>query len=94
MRSALPGRMGEGAMEQEIFENILQHPEGTWTERIARELNHSRQTVGRYVGQLEAAGRVRVEIEGQMKRVYPADSETSRKKGPTPANTGKGAEVR
>lgn len=72
--------MGNTAMEQEILDYVQRHPEGTWSERIARELNHSRQTVGKYIGHLEALGKVRVEAEGQMKRVYPVLSATSRKK--------------
>ena len=74
--------MGNTAMEQEILDYVQRHPEGTWSERIARELNHSRQTVGKYIGHLEALGKVRVEAEGQMKRVYPVLSETSRRKRP------------
>jgi predicted transcriptional regulator len=78
-----PRRMGNQAMEQEILDYVKLHPEGTWSEKIARELNHSRQTVGRYIGQLEAAGKVRVATEGQMKRVYPIPPATPspRKKG-------------
>ncbi len=72
--------MGNRTMEQEILDYVQSHPEGTWSERIARELVHSRQTVSRYIGQLEAAGKIRVEIEGQMKRVYPVPSDTPRKK--------------
>lgn len=86
--------MGTPAMEQEILDYVQKHPEGTWSERIARELNHSRQTVGRYIGQLEASGKVRIEVEGQMKRVYPVHPEASRRKG-TPASSGnEGAGVR
>jgi predicted transcriptional regulator len=89
MESDTPGRMGTAAMEKEILEYVQQHPEGTWSEKIARELNHSRQTVGRYIGQLEAAGKVRISNEGQMKRVYPLPPDTSHKKG-TPVSSRNG----
>jgi|GEM_PF-598508 DNA-binding transcriptional regulator LsrR (DeoR family) len=72
--------MGNRTMEKEILDYVQLHPEGTWSEKIARELNHSRQTVGRYIGQLEADGKVRIAIEGQMKRVYPIPPDTPRKK--------------
>jgi biotin operon repressor len=76
-------------MEQEILDYVLSHPQGTWSEKIARELSHSRQTVSRYIGQLEAAGKIRVEVEGQMKRVYPVPTDTSRKKA-APVSTRNG----
>jgi predicted transcriptional regulator len=85
-----PRRMGNPAMEKEILEYVQQHPEGTWSEKIARELNHSRQTVGRYIGQLEAAGKVRVSAEGQMKRVYPVLTEIPRRKGNALSSSGNG----
>lgn len=76
-------------MEQEILDYVQQHPEGTWSEQIARDLNHSRQTVGRYIGQLEAAGKVRISNEGQMKRVYPIPTDIPRKKA-SPVSTRNG----
>lgn len=84
MASGEPRRMGNRTMEQEILEYVQLHPEGTWSEKIARELNHSRQTVSRYIGQLEGAGKVRIETEGQMKRVYPVLPETSPKQRKVP----------
>lgn len=73
--------MGSPKMEQEILDYVRQHPEGTWAERIARDLNHSRATITRYVGQLEVAGKLRIESEGQMKRIYPKNGRSTRNGG-------------
>jgi predicted transcriptional regulator len=86
--------MGNRTMEQEILAYVEKHPEGTWSEKIARELNRSRQTVGRYIGQLEASGKVRIEQEGQMKRVYPVHPAESRRKGSTNSSGDGGVGVR
>ncbi len=86
--------MGSRAMEEEILEYVQKHPEGTWSERIARDLNHSRQTVGRYIGHLEASGKVRIEVEGQMKRVYPVRPETPSRRRIAPSDGNGGAGVR
>ncbi len=82
-------RMGNRTMEQEILEYVEKHPEGTWSEKIARELGHSRQTVSRYIGQLEAAKKIRVAVEGQMKRVYPMRTDSSSRKR-VPSSNGNG----
>jgi DNA-binding CsgD family transcriptional regulator len=73
--------MGERKMEEQILGEVVQHPTGIWIEQIARNLNISRQTVSKYVGQLEARNEVRVSKEGQMKRVYPTKPITVSKRG-------------
>ena len=61
-------------MRSKILENIEQHPEGTWTEEIARELKLSRATVRQYVMQLESDGKVKLKKMGQMKMIFPVDN--------------------
>lgn len=76
--------MGDRKMEEQILGEVNQHPTGIWIEEIARNLKISRQTVSKYVGQLEAKNEVRVSREGQMKRVYST-------KPPAPEKRGRGA---
>lgn len=63
--------MGNPRMEADILNVVSQHPEGIWIEEIARVLHRNRATISKYVGRLEAARKVLMKVEGQMKRVYP-----------------------
>ena len=71
-----PRVMGRETVESEILALVEKHPEGIWIEEIARILAaagvvKSRSTVSKYVGQLEAARKIRARREGTMKRIYP-----------------------
>lgn len=76
-------------METDILTVVSSHPEGIWLEEIARALHKNRQTISKYVGQLEARKQVRVQQEGQMKRVYLADGGTAKKQHEPSAKTAK-----
>lgn len=67
--------MGNPRMETDILNVVSQHPEGIWIEEIARVLHRNRATISKYVGRLEAARKVQMKVEGQMKRVYPNPTE-------------------
>ncbi len=58
-------------MEDKILKYIEEHPTGTWTEQISRDLTMNRATAKNYIVRLEALGKVKMEKRGQMKVIFP-----------------------
>lgn len=59
-------------MEGKILDYIKEHP-GTWVERIARDLGHSRATITVYVRGLVSAQKVKSVKKGNLKELWPME---------------------
>ena len=61
--------------KKRVHKYILEHKEGTWIERISKELDLSRITAAKYVFMLHSAGKIKIVQHGGIKMLYPVERE-------------------